>query len=159
MTDLDQQFRAAMRRVASTVHVVTIRVGGRPMGLTATAVSSLSLDPPSLLVCINQRSSIHREMDEARGFCVNALGRDQVDVARAFSDASMREIRFQTGRWVDDPEFPPRLEGAAMAVQCCIEDRHGFGTHSIFIGRAENVWLADTATPLVYLDGRYGGVG
>jgi len=159
VSELVDDFRAAMRRVAATVHVVTIRVGGTPMGLTATAVSSLALEPPSLLVCINQRSAMHREMDGIGRFCVNALHRDQEGVARAFGEASLRDVRFQTGRWVDDADAPPRLEGATAAIQCCIEDRHAFGTHSIFIGRAEAVYLRDAAEPLVYLDGRYLGVG
>ena len=155
VTDLADDFRQAMRRVASTVHVVTIRVGGTPMGLTATAVSSLAMAPPSLLVCINQASAIHREMDEVECFCVNALHASQADVARAFGDSAMRDVRFQTGAWVEDGDAPPRLEGATVAVRCRIEDRHAFGTHSIVIGRAERVWLREGAEPLVYLDGRY----
>ena len=85
--DTAAAFRAAMRRVASTVHVVTIRVDDTPMGMTATAVSSLALTPPSLLVCVNQSARMHSPMADVRRFCVNVLGREQTDVARAFADA------------------------------------------------------------------------
>ena len=56
---LTESFRMAMLRVASTVNVISIHVDGQPMGVTATAVSALSLDPPSLLVCLNRAASLH----------------------------------------------------------------------------------------------------
>ena len=64
--DLSESVRNAMRRVASTVNVISICVDGRPMGITATAVSSISLDPPSLLVCINRAASLHASMGDMK---------------------------------------------------------------------------------------------
>lgn len=148
-------FRTAMRGVAATVHVVTIRVGDTPMGLTATAVSSLALTPPSLLVCINQRSAMHHPMADVSRFCVNVLGRDQIDVAQAFSNSALRDVRFETGDWLVGGDGPPRLADAQASIVCSLKDLHAFGTHSIFVGEVEQVVSRDAIDPLVYLDGRY----
>jgi len=152
---LADDFRSAMRRVAATVHVVTIRVGDTPMGLTATAVSSLALTPPSLLVCINQRSAMHHPMADVRAFCVNVLHRDQTDVAYAFSNSALRDVRFETGDWIVAGDGPPRLADAQASIMCSLKDLHAFGTHSIFVGEVVEVFTRDAVDPLVYLDGRY----
>jgi len=98
---LDQGFRQAMRRVASTVNVISIRVDGQPMGITATAVSSISLDPPSLLVCINQAASVHPSMGDVSHFRVNVLHRDQEHIAQMFADRSGHNVQ------TDQPERDP----------------------------------------------------
>ena len=157
--DTAAAFRAAMRRVASTVHVVTIRVGDTPMGMTATAVSSLALTPPSLLVCVNQSARMHSPMADVRRFCVNVLGSGQMDVARAFSDGRLRDVRFRTGDWRVDGEAPPRLADAQASIVCTLKELHAFGTHSIFVGEVEEVVTREAVDPLVYLDGRYLAAG
>src|ERR1700710_2026746 len=78
--ELTDAFRQAMRRVASTVNVITICVGGEPMGITATAMSSISVEPPSLLVCINRTASLHGRMEDVSHFRVNVLHRDQEEM-------------------------------------------------------------------------------
>ena len=98
---LDQGFRQAMRRVASTVNVISIRVDGQPMGITATAVSSISLDPPSLLVCINRTATMHGSMEDVSHFRVNVLHRDQEEMARIFADRRHQALRFSEGWTVD----------------------------------------------------------
>lgn len=154
-TDITAAFRVAMRRMAATVNVVTIRVDGTPMGLTATAVSSLAMTPPSLLVCINQRSAMHHPMSDVRHFCVNVLHHDQRAVAEAFGNSALRDVRFETGDWDVGGDGPPRLMDAQASIVCGLKDLHAFGTHSIFIGEVEAVSVRDAVDPLVYLDGRY----
>lgn len=107
--NLDQDFRGAMRRLAATVCVVSIRENGRPLGMTATAVTSLAADPPSLLVCVNKSASMHDALAGAELFCVNLLHRDQEHVAKIFSDSTRRDVRFATGIWFQDGEAPPYL--------------------------------------------------
>lgn len=158
-TDIAAAFRTAMRGVAATVNVVTIRVDGTPMGLTATAVSSLAMTPPSLLVCINQRSQMHHPMSDVSRFCVNVLHHDQRDVAEAFGSSALRDVRFQTGDWDVSGDGPPQLADAQASILCALKDLHAFGTHSIFIGEVEAVVTRDAIDPLVYLDGRYGRAG
>lgn len=154
--DLVQDFRQAMRRVASTVNVITICVGGTPMGITATAMSSISVDPPSLLVCINRTSTMHGSMEDVSHFRVNVLHRDQEEMARMFADRRHQALRFSEG-WTVDCERPPRLVDAQAALLCRRIDHHRFGTHSIFIGQVEEVVLREEVAPLVYLNGKYGG--
>ena len=153
-TELATGFRQAMRRVASTVNVITICVGGRPMGITATAMSSISMDPPSLLVCINRMSALHGSMEDVSHFCVNVLHRDQQHLAQMFADRSMEAMRFTSG-WHLDCARPPRLAEAQASILCRRTDHHRFGTHSIFIGVVEEVAVRADVNPLLYVDGSY----
>ena len=158
MTDLCEDFRQAMRRVASTVNVISIMVDGQPMGVTATAVSSISLDPPSLLVCLNRAASLHAPMGDMTHFRLNVLHRDQEEIARMFADRSQHALRFLEG-WELDSRGAPRLVDAQATLLCRRIDSHSFGTHSIFIGVVEETTWRDSVEPLVYLDGQYLGVG
>jgi flavin reductase (DIM6/NTAB) family NADH-FMN oxidoreductase RutF len=155
---LSDAFRQAMRRVASTVNVITICVDGEPMGITATAMSSLSLHPPSLLICINRAAAMHASLEDVTHFRVNVLHRSQEAMARIFADRHQLALRFGEG-WVFDCEAPPRLVDAQASILCRRIDHHRFGTHSIFIGQVEEAASRDDVDPLVYLDGRYGGAG
>ncbi len=145
-----------MRRVASTVTVVTIAVDDQPMGMTATAVSSLSAAPPSLLVCVNQSASIHNFIAGAKQFCVNVLHADQHDLARDFSSSSLRETRFSHGKWCREDGGPPYLVDAQASLTCSLTQTIAFATHSICIGTVEQVRTRDLIDPMVYLDGRFG---
>jgi flavin reductase len=147
-------FKEAMRRVASTVHVISICVDGKPMGITATAVSAISMNPPSLLICINQTASVHPSIQDVSHFSVNVLHRDQADIAAMFADRTRQDQRFLRG-WENDCVRPPRLMDAQAAILCRRTDHHQFGTHSIFIGVVEEVFTRPEIDPLVYLDGRY----
>ena len=97
--DLRSQFRAAMRRHPAAVTIVTAADDRRHHGMTATAVTSLSLEPPSLLVCVNQTTLLHDILLAARRFCVNLLGSGQADVSGAFSGALPPGKRFDLGAW------------------------------------------------------------
>ena len=155
---LSGAFKQAMRRVASTVNVITICVGGEPMGITATAMSSLAMDPPSLLVCINRMAAMHGSMEDVSHFGVNVLHRDQEHLAQMFADKNQRALRFTSG-WHIDCERPPRLVDAQASILCRRIDHHQFGTHSIFIGVVEDVVVRPEVDPLVYLDGKYRSAG
>ncbi|HEX8258165.1 MAG TPA: flavin reductase family protein [Allosphingosinicella sp.] len=156
--DQTETFRQAMRRVASTVNVISICVDGVPMGITATAMSSLAMDPPSLLVCINRAASLYGSIRDVSHFGVNVLHRDQEHLAQMFADRSKHALRFADG-WELDCERPPRLIDAQAALLCRRTDHHQFGTHSIFIGVVEDVVVRPEVDPLVYLDGKYGSAG
>ena len=127
------------------------------MGVTATAVSAVSLDPPSLLVCINRAASLHAPMGGMSHFRVNVLHRDQHEIACMFADRSQHALRFLSG-WDLGCAGAPRLVDAQATALCRRIDSHSFGTHSIFIGVVEEATSRGDIDPLVYLDGRYGGV-
>ncbi len=152
---LGEAFKQAMRRMAATVNVISICVDGKPMGITATAVSAVSMDPPSLLVCVNQAASVHPWIEDVTHFNVNVLHRDQADVATIFADRKLEAERFIRG-WDNDCITPPRLRGAQASILCRRIDHHRFGTHSIFIGVVEEVVARPEIDPLIYLDGKFG---
>jgi flavin reductase (DIM6/NTAB) family NADH-FMN oxidoreductase RutF len=154
-----EDFRQAMRGVASTIHIVTLLVDEAPKGMTATAVSSLSLNPPSLLVCMNESVSMHGAMACIDWFCVNVLSTRHIAVARTFSDSRLRDVRFETGEWSIDEQPAPRLADAQAAILCRRVGHHKFGTHSIFLGEVRKVWLHGAPDPLVYLDGAFQSPG
>ena len=152
-----QRFRLAMRRVAATVNVISLTVESRPLGITATAVSSLSMDPPSLLVCINRSATVHASMADMESFRVNILHREQEEIAHMFADRKLEALRFADG-WELAADLPPRLIAAQSSILCRRIDSHQFGTHSIFIGVIEDLCVRDDVAPLLYWNGRYGGI-
>src|SRR5687768_7752489 len=121
--ELNNAFRQAMRRVASTVNVISICVDGEPLGITATAVSSISMDPPSLLVCINRAAFVHAKMEDSTHFGVNVLHRDQEAMADMFADRAQHALRFSQG-WDNDRSSPPRLLDAQAFIRCRRIDSH-----------------------------------
>jgi len=99
--------------------------------------------------------SMHEPMAGIDWFCVNVLTTRHIDVARAFSDSRLRDVRFGTGRWSIDDEHAPRLADAQAAMLCRRAGHHHFGTHSIFLGEVRRVWLGGAPDPLVYLNGSF----
>ncbi len=147
-------FRSAMRHVAATVYAVTTGHDGERFGILATAVSSLSFDPPSLLVCINRASTLHEPLGFADRFCVNVLGVGNRDVADCFMRVGAGEERFSVGDWVEEQGMPV-LASAQSSLLCKLAHRHTFGTHTIFIGELIAARHRENAKPLTYYDGRY----
>src|SRR5918993_3283406 len=95
--ELLHAYRLAMRHVAATVYAVTTGHRGGRFGILATAVSSLSFDPPSLLVCVNRSASLHGPLACAETFAVNVLGLGNRDVAEHFMRSGAD--RFEVGEW------------------------------------------------------------
>lgn len=146
-------FRSAMRHVAATVYAVTTGHGGGRYGILATAVSSLSFEPPSLLVCVNRSASLHAPLASAEVFCVNVLGLGNRDVADHFM-ARQATDRFSVGEWVEDLGVPV-LATAQSSLICRRAHCHEYGTHSIFIGELIAATHRADAAPLTYYDRHY----
>ncbi|MFM0250840.1 flavin reductase family protein [Paraburkholderia sediminicola] len=153
--EIATSFRAAMRRIASTVTIVTASDGSRRHGMTMTAVSSLSMDPPSMIVCVNQSSFLHDILTSARHFCVNVLTHDQAEVSTAFSGAASPEERFGVGDWRRHFVGMDYLTTAQANVFCRKVAAVPFGTHTIFIGTADEVALNEDNRPLLYRNAAY----
>lgn len=147
-------FRDAMRHVAATVYAVTTGHRDGRFGIIATAVSSLSFDPPSLLVCINRAASLHGPMACADTFCVNVLSPANRDVAECFVRGGRGEERFAVGEWGEEHGVPV-LASAQSSLVCRVADRHDFGTHTIFIGELISARHRQNARPLTWYNGRY----
>src|SRR3954452_2763735 len=89
------EFKTVMRQVVSSVAIVTSRAGRIRNGLTATAVCSVSAEPPTMLICVNRRASAERIIAESGVFAINFLTQDQHRIARLFSTSKLRaEERF-----------------------------------------------------------------
>jgi len=146
-------FRDAMRHVAATVYAVTTNDNGVRFGILATAVNSLSFDPPSLLVCINRASSLHGPLLTTQTFAVNVLGLANRDVADRFMDSEPRN-RFASDAW-QDVHGVPVLTSAQSSFICRTVHCHEFGTHSVFIGELLAAKHRHDATPLTYFDRNY----
>ena len=142
--DLSTGFRNAMRRLAATVSVVTCATETGWHGMTVTAVTSVCVEPPALLVCINRATAFHGQLSAAGTFCVNLLGSPQVQVSQAFGGKLSGLDRFETGNWMLARRLP-RLIDAQANLLCKTAAVTDFGTHGVFIGRVEEVWLAEAA--------------
>ena len=115
-----QAFKEAMRRLAATVTIVTAAKGDESYGMTMTAVTSLSMDPPSLVICVNRNASLHPVLAgrQEAPFCVNLLHHDHQDAATAFAGAAERTDRFATGSWEYDESGTPYLADAQASLFC-----------------------------------------
>ena len=145
-------FRACMRGVPGAVCVVTTVHAGTRSGLTATAVCSVSAEPPQMLVCVNRSSSAQAVIAAAGRFGVSYLSHDQQDVADAFS-ASLDD-RFSYADWTELGSGVPILQNAAAAFDCVVVQMVEAGTHTIFIGAIVAAVARDVPN-LLYKQGTY----
>lgn len=150
-------FKAGMRRLAAGVNVITASDGQAHYGLTATAVCSLSADPPHLLICVNAIANAHDALHRAGAFCVNVLTHDQEEIARRFAkmDSASRERRFDLGLWAPLATGAPALQGALANFDCQTVRDISEATHTIFIGRVIAVRCAEAGQPLLYWNAQF----
>jgi flavin reductase len=153
---LEQSFRAAMRRLAATVTVLSTRdPQGRRCAMTATAVTSVSAHPPALLACVNRSAALHAHLGLGHKLCINLLHTNQQPISDICSGGAEGEARFATGDWREDADGVPYLQDSQANIFCAVEAVHAYGSHSIFIGRVLLVHCREAIAPLVYQDGRY----
>lgn len=154
-----EDMRRALRRLAKAVVIITSRHDGRRFAMAATAVSELSLDPPSLLICVNRTASIHAPLSRGAHYCVNILDAGQEHLARLSSGAIKGEARFEQGDWAEASLGVPYLRDAQASFVCENRRSLSHGTHDIFIGEVMEAFTHGDVDPLVYCDGRYGRFG
>jgi flavin reductase len=158
MNGLEQTFRRSMRALTSAVSIISTSYEGRNFGMTATSVTSVSMTPPSLLVCINKMASLHDPLISSARFYVNLLHAYQSDLAGAFG-GKRAEGHFAVGRWSFDLDCLPYLVGAQANILCDVDQSHHYGSHTIVIGRVRAVKACDPINPLLYQDGKYAVCG
>ena len=157
VTPTGEEVRLALRRLASSVAIITTRFEDRPLAMAATAVSGLSLTPPSLLVCVNQAATMYGALRAGARFCVNILGRGHEELAQRCGGQVRSEERFQTGAWREDDGQVPFLEDAQASLSCAADGVLVYGTHGVFVGRILAVRRHGEVSPLIYADARYCG--
>jgi flavin reductase (DIM6/NTAB) family NADH-FMN oxidoreductase RutF len=144
-----------MRQVTSPVAIVTSRIGDIRNGLTATAVCSVSAEPPTMLACINRNTSAEAIIAESGKFAINFLAEDQHAIARLFSKSKLAaDERFGEGRWLSMVTGSPILEGAVASFDCEVEERIPSASHHIYIGRVVAV-ASSGQNMLLYRDGLF----
>ncbi len=155
--DLAPSFREAMSRLAAGVTLITTCGSeGQALGMLATAVSSVTADPPTILVCINRTASIHRDLTASGVFRANFLAEDQYEVAECFASSKKRESRFQVGQWKTEPSGAPALIGAIASLDCKLTEMVDIGTHSVIFGQVVSINLGhDDSDPLIYYARNY----
>lgn len=156
--DLAQALRDGMRRLASGVSVVAVNdlTIGR-LAMTASSVTSVSDNPPSLLVCVNTINTMATSMQRSAYFSVNVLSASQDAISTLCAGAGQGEERFVEGDWRTDSETDlPYLNDAEAVFICQKEQVIRHGTHDIFIGNIQRVYTSSgPVNPLIYLNGGY----
>jgi flavin reductase (DIM6/NTAB) family NADH-FMN oxidoreductase RutF len=151
------EFRRALGHFAAGVTVVTSKLDDETLsGITVTAFSSLSLDPPLVLVCIDKRARMHDRLPVGGNFAVNLLAADQEFVSRRFASSEpdqFREIGYREGSL-----GAPLIAGAISAIECRVVDRLPGGDHTIVIGQVESTHVLE-GKPLLYFRGGYAQLG
>lgn len=147
-------FRAAMRQFPTGVTIVTTLVDGRPYGFTANAFTSVSLEPPTVLICVNRQASAHPMISASSIFCVNILAREQVAIARRFADPAMRNERFAGIATHAAKTGAPVIDGVLAFVDCELAEEQTAGTHTIFLGTVVDSGVCE-GEPLGYFNADY----
>lgn len=150
-------FRDAMSRSGAAVHVITTAGAAGKTGFTATAVTSVSDQPATLLVCLNRRSQITPVLKENGVLCVNTLGASEEAIADVFAGRTgifMGE-RFTHGVWTTLKTGAPVLESAVVAFDCRVFEVKEIASHNIFFVGVEAVKLGEQSPALVYHERSY----
>lgn len=157
--DAAEGLKAAMRQFPSGVTVVTAGTGEDRRGITATAFTSVTMEPPTVLVCINRNGEAHRAIAEAGCFCVNILPEDAGGIAAAFAGMTARRgaAQFEGAEWRESGA--PALAAAKAAIICDLAESQEAGSHTIFIGRVREVAVDPDCAPLLHYDRAFHRLG
>jgi 3-hydroxy-9,10-secoandrosta-1,3,5(10)-triene-9,17-dione monooxygenase reductase component len=149
-------YRSIIGSFATGVTVITAAADGELQGMTANAVTSLSLDPVMLLICVDRGSHTHRILEAGGAFAVNILGEHQEDVSRLFAKkaeperGTLRGQPFRIGK-----SGAPVLEDCLAFVECRIAEVHSGGDHTIFLGEVVDLGIVNDVRPLLFFRGAY----
>lgn len=151
-----EEYRDVLRFFASGVTLVTSRAGERTHGMTVSAFTSVSAEPPIVAVAIDQSTTIHPLLEGPGAvFAVNVLAADQAELSRRFA-FEKDEDRFDAGDWGAAVTGSPILNDALAWLDCTVEGRHRAGTHTIYLGRVEATRVPRPGErPLVYWNRDY----
>ncbi|WP_431480618.1 flavin reductase family protein [Pseudomonas thivervalensis] len=147
-------FRGAMRQLAGAVTIVTSSDEQGACGLTATAVCSLSADPPRILCCVNLAGRTFQVIGQSRRLAINVLQAGQMDLAMAF--AGREEKTFDSEHWTHAATGAPILREALVSFDCAVAEMFVMPTHALIVGEIRHIsYLDRLATPLAYQNGQY----
>jgi len=150
-------FKQALAQWASGVTIVTTKTAAGYAGMTASAFSSVSADPPIILVCINQSAESCALVAEAGYFAVNILESGQQDASNRFASFKDKETRFDAVAWSAAPSGAPFLDESMCSLDCKVVNQVQAGSHIVFFGEVQHVVNRD-GNPLLYYRGGYRGI-
>ena len=151
---IQDNFRLAMRRYIYSVSIMSNKDNAdNPNAITVSSVTSISMDPPSLLICINKSSRIHNSIELGSKFCINLLNNEQEDLSNICSDEDMYDQRFKDENW--NLDSIPFLKNAQANMFCKVDKLTSYHTHTIVVGLVEDANYADEISTLTYVDGKY----
>jgi flavin reductase (DIM6/NTAB) family NADH-FMN oxidoreductase RutF len=149
-------FRLACGRFATGVCVATVLdAGGTPHGLTVSSFTSVSLEPPLVLICLGHAVTVIDHFRAAKCFGINVLRDDQQYLSERFARKGMD--RFNGLKWDRGASGVPLLPGALAAIECEVHQRVTSGDHDIFVGRIVRT-VVEEGHPLIHFSGRYRGL-
>jgi len=151
----DQEFKNALKLWASGVTVVTAQTESLGLkGMTATSFSSVSMDPPQILVCINKTADTGDAVLEGKSFAVNILKAEQQEISNQFAGGASQEERFANVKWHKGEAGSPVIDDALASIECTVVDQVLAGTHWVVIGEVQNVECR-SGEPLMYYNSAY----
>ena len=158
--DLKQQFFNGMSHAACTVNVVTTDGSAGRAGVTVSAMSSVSADTPqpTLLVCVHHKSASAAAILENGVFCVNVLRDDQSYISDTFAGRLQTDDgdKFSCADWATQTTGAPRVVDPLVAFDCRMISGERIGTHHVFLGAVEDIFVAERGSPLIYANRAYG---
>ncbi|SFJ14283.1 NADH-FMN oxidoreductase RutF, flavin reductase (DIM6/NTAB) family [Celeribacter neptunius] len=159
--DVTEGLKSAMRLYASGVTVITAGQGAGRRGLTATAFTSVTMDPPTVLVCVNRNGQAHDAIVENGHFCVNVLCEEARDVAESFAGMTGKTgaDQFEGFEWIETRVGAPAYAFAQAAVACKLTQTLETASHSIFIGEVCEAATNPDRTPLLHFNRGFHAIG
>jgi len=150
---LRDDYKQAMRRLATTVAIVTSGTADSFAGMAATAVMSVTADPPTLVVAVNRQASMSPVISEHGFFCVNLLAERHGELVGVFGGSKSGRARFESGDWRFDDPRAPVLADAAASMICETTGRFEVGTHTMYVGEVRAIANHASIDPLIWVDG------
>ena len=148
-------FRHAMSRLGAAVNIITTDGPAGRAGFTASAVCSVTDEPPTLLVCLNRSASVYRTFKGNGVLCVNVLGVGHQDISNLFGGKTAMDERFAAGHWSAGPSGSPLLEDASVSFDCRLSQITEVGTHDILICEVMSITVSKEARGLIYFNRQY----
>jgi flavin reductase (DIM6/NTAB) family NADH-FMN oxidoreductase RutF len=155
------EFRKAMGNFATGVTIISVDVNGQAHGMTANAVTSVSLDPVLVLVCVGQSARTHAHLHARKRFGINVLAESQRGLSEYYARVPLGDVQAEEEAGADFDRTKagtPVLRGALAYLECKLKSAQDAGDHTIFIAEVEEVVVRD-GEPLLFFKGKYRHIG
>lgn len=147
----ERTYRDAMGTFPTGVTVITTLIGDVVHGMTANALMSVSLQPPLLLISIDEKASMLDKIKQANRFGISILANDQLDISMHFAGQKKRAQAIQ----FDALDGLPVIPGTLVQIACTVQNQYVAGDHTLFLGKVDRVLLNNQKPPLTFYKGKY----